>query len=235
MKRFSRTKRVFSVVCCVLLLAGLCFAAGTKRVEKIDVVYNDVKIVVDGKTIDPKDANGNPVEPFIYNGTTYLPVRAVGEAVGKEVKWDSVTKTVYLGEEISTDDWISQCSPYSYSDRSGKVTTVFDVDNRYVMGGKEYTRGFVFEATNNGSFTLSNLNGIYDTLKVTAGHIDNSAHSDIYVNIYLDGVHSTSYEIEWDALPKELEIPLNGALQLKIEVVGTDMYSHLGMFNGKFE
>ncbi len=62
-----------------------------------NVTYRDIKIVVDGNEIIPTDANGNPVEPFIIDGTTYLPVRAVANAFGKEVGWDDATNTVYLG------------------------------------------------------------------------------------------------------------------------------------------
>lgn len=64
--------------------------------EMLEAVYSNIKIIIDGTEIVPKDANGNAVEPFIYNGTTYLPVRAVGEALGKAVEWDGKTNTVYL-------------------------------------------------------------------------------------------------------------------------------------------
>ena len=50
--------------------------------------YNNIKISLNGQTITPKDANGNTVEPFAISGTTYLPVRAVGEALGLDVDWD---------------------------------------------------------------------------------------------------------------------------------------------------
>lgn len=40
------------------------------------------------------------VEPFIYNGTTYLPVRAVAEALGEKVEYDKNSSTVYIGEKI---------------------------------------------------------------------------------------------------------------------------------------
>lgn len=58
-------------------------------------------IYVDDARLDARDANGNPVEVFIYNGTTYLPVRAVGEAVGKAVQWESKTSSVYIGQHKS--------------------------------------------------------------------------------------------------------------------------------------
>lgn len=70
---------------------------GKNSDESIDIAYRDVKISVDGTLIDPKDAAGNPVEPFIYNGTTYLPVRAVSQALGKTVEWNAKKNTVQVG------------------------------------------------------------------------------------------------------------------------------------------
>lgn len=49
-------------------------------------------------TITPKDTNGKVVEPFIVDGTTYLPIRAVSEALGKDVYWNGQTNTVYINE-----------------------------------------------------------------------------------------------------------------------------------------
>ena len=63
---------------------GALAASGTRTLE---VTYKDIKLVIDGQEIVPKDAAGNVVEPFQANGTTYLPVRAIGEALGKEVTW----------------------------------------------------------------------------------------------------------------------------------------------------
>jgi len=79
-----------------LLFAVVVFAKSGS--ETIEVIYDNISIYLDGVKIEPKDANGKTVEPFIYNGTTYLPVRAIGEAIGKKVSWDDATKSVYLGE-----------------------------------------------------------------------------------------------------------------------------------------
>jgi hypothetical protein len=49
--------------------------------------------------IQPKDANGKVVEPFISDGTTYLPVRAVCQALGKDIIWDGDTNSVYIGKK----------------------------------------------------------------------------------------------------------------------------------------
>ena len=54
------------------------------------VAQTSIPVTVDGKQLVTEK------EPFIYDGTTYLPVRAVGEAVGKTVGWDGKTNTVTL-------------------------------------------------------------------------------------------------------------------------------------------
>ncbi|MDR2771561.1 MAG: copper amine oxidase N-terminal domain-containing protein [Clostridiales Family XIII bacterium] len=59
--------------------------------------FASIRIFVDGKQVDPRDATGTSVEPFIINGTTYLPIRAVAEALGMEVSWDNAAKSVYIG------------------------------------------------------------------------------------------------------------------------------------------
>ena len=80
----------------IVLTSGIAIASNTTTLY--DVMTSGIKIFVDGQKINPKDVNGNKVEPFIYNGTTYLPVRAVADALGKAVYWDGPNYTVYLGQ-----------------------------------------------------------------------------------------------------------------------------------------
>lgn len=93
-------KRVQGLIVGVLIGAivtgGGVIAANTTTLY--NVITNGVKIVIDGQKLNPTDANGNKVEPIIYNGTTYLPVRAVANAIGKAVYWDGPNYTVYLGD-----------------------------------------------------------------------------------------------------------------------------------------
>ena len=79
------------------LLSTMVFA--TPIEDTITAFYNDIKVYVDGSLIKPKDADGNIVEPFIYDGTTYLPLRAISQALGKEVDWDSKNNIVYIGKK----------------------------------------------------------------------------------------------------------------------------------------
>lgn len=58
--------------------------------DKIDVLRNDIKVVVNGKEI--------AADNFLYNDTTYLPMRAIGEALGEKVDYDQASNTAYIGE-----------------------------------------------------------------------------------------------------------------------------------------
>ncbi len=77
-----------------LVTGGAAFA--TVATKQADLYYRDIKIVVDGSEVTPTDANGNSTEPFIIEGTTYLPVRALANALGMEVSWDEETSTVIV-------------------------------------------------------------------------------------------------------------------------------------------
>jgi|GEM_PF-4627022 len=67
--------------------------------KTIQINYRDIKIMVNGLEVIPTDVNGVYVEPFLYNGTTFLPVRAVSQAIGYSIGWDAATSTVSLTEQ----------------------------------------------------------------------------------------------------------------------------------------
>lgn len=80
---------------------GTAIAASKGELMNIRVVQGGIKLFVDGKLSVPKDAQGKTVEPFIYDGTTYLPLRAVSDVLTnstKPVKWDSASSSVYIGQ-----------------------------------------------------------------------------------------------------------------------------------------
>ena len=56
----------------------------------------DFTIVIDGEKQTFKDVNGKTVYPLLYEGSTYLPLRAIGNLMGKTVSWDGETYTASL-------------------------------------------------------------------------------------------------------------------------------------------
>ena len=53
-------------------------------------------IIIDGVKRTFYDVNGKVCDPALYNGSIYLPIRAIGEIMGKNVSWNGATSTVYL-------------------------------------------------------------------------------------------------------------------------------------------
>ena len=99
MKNNNRSRLLVFVLAAVLFVAAAvptCAAVMTAR--NIDV-YTGVRIMVDGRELYPTDVKGNELESFIYQGTTYVPLRAVSEAVGAEVRWGAEDKIVYINTE----------------------------------------------------------------------------------------------------------------------------------------
>lgn len=85
------------------------YGAGTKRT--IEVSERQVNVVIDGQRMEG--------EPFVYHGTTYVPARAVGEALGKEVGWDESTQSVFLGAKINDNQgYRGTKTPYPFTKAS---------------------------------------------------------------------------------------------------------------------
>ena len=91
-------KKFFGLFLSLLLVVSLAanVYAATETRKTAELIIRDIKIILNGKAIQPKDATGKEVEPFIIDGTTYLPVRAVANALGLDVGWDDATSTVTL-------------------------------------------------------------------------------------------------------------------------------------------
>lgn len=83
-----------AIAALVLGLAVPALAATGSRTVRID--YSDIKLVVNGETMTLRDQNGSRVEPFTLDGSAYLPVRALGDALGMDVSWNSATQTITM-------------------------------------------------------------------------------------------------------------------------------------------
>lgn len=124
-----KMKVISLVLVLVVVLTTTVFATVGSRTAEL--FYNNIKVMINGKEVVPTDANGNTIEPFIIEGTTYLPVRGVASALGLNVGWDAATSTVLLdnpgvfqgGVKVYEDKYVTiefaGCSmekPYEWSD-----------------------------------------------------------------------------------------------------------------------
>jgi hypothetical protein len=81
----------------VVLVGGLAAMASSLRPRMIEV-FEGVAIRIDGTLLQSEQA------PFIHEGRTYLPLRAVAEALGARVGYDSASNTVLLtSPQVASD------------------------------------------------------------------------------------------------------------------------------------
>lgn len=89
-------KELKGFVCGVVLTALLsCGVSAAGVWDNISVLKNDIKVVVNGSEVT--------ADNFVYEDTTYLPLRAVSEALNQPVNYDEITNTAYIGERKDSD------------------------------------------------------------------------------------------------------------------------------------
>ena len=89
-------KRMISVVVVFALLITSALAASSYQTITVD--YN-INLEINGGTPELTDADGNQVKPFVHNGTTYVPIRAVAEEMGAYVGYDANTRTAIIFQD----------------------------------------------------------------------------------------------------------------------------------------
>lgn len=207
--RKKRSVKKFLAVFGALLVLSAALPVQAALAGKTIEVFTGVTIYVDGVEMKPTDANGKEVETFIYNGTTYVPLRAVSQSLGKAVNYDSNSKSVYIGAAPGVKQYLlSVCPPYQKSD--------FNTPATISMAGQKYANGCIV-----GRFALFNLNGQYNSLSFDVGHIDGDYMYEGTFNIYLDNELAFSLDLEPNMMPTHYDVPLHGALQMKFEGGGS--------------
>ena len=210
MKKLHKARHFLAGAVAMALVMCLPLTARAALTSRTIEVLQGVDIYVDGVKMEPTDANGKPVETFVYNGTTYVPLRAVSQYLGKAVSWDGENQRAYIGEKPGEKQYLLDvCPPYA---TDGKY---YNAPPTITMAGEMYTHGFY-----TAGYALFNLNGQYDTLSFDLGHVDETAMEDTTFTIYLDGQVALSLELSAEMLPEHYELPLHNALQMKVECGG---------------
>lgn len=191
-----------------LLLSLMVVPGFAATVAKTITVYTGITLYYDGVEITPTDANGKRVEPLLYNGTTYLPVRAVSNLFDEDINWDGATQSVYIGDMPGLKTYLGvDVKPYAKDAYYDKPT--------FTMDGKTYMNGFELDG-----YAIFNLDGQYDWLEFDIGHTGAVRYEKEAV-IYLDGSIVQSISLAPEEMVKHVAIPLNGAMQLKIDTPKT--------------
>lgn len=212
MRKYQKAKGfVFGFVTCALLSNSFVIGHSESISKQLTAVYNGIKLVVNGQTVVPKDSNGNEVEPFVVNGTTYLPVRAISQALGQSVSWEGTTSTVYIGanKQIAQPTiWLKDMKTMAGNLHNG-TTEIYD------NLGKSYNN---YVKMSNSSLTYA-LNGQYSkftgTLILSEG--GKNSYTSKRLKVFLDDkLVYTSSNLTSGSFPIDYDIDVKGALKMQL-------------------
>ena len=186
MKRRYGMNKPFKIAATTVTLAALAvssFAAGTLVTINVDP---SIKILINGEEFKPKDANGNDVMTFTYQGTTYAPLRALAEAYGLEVGYDAARKMATVGEVKPLTSDQTALAIYSSYD-SGNYKVGVDIPaGKYVLipNQSDASAYFSYSTDPNGNDIIENDN------------FEGNSIIEIKNNEYLDLSRCTAYPID---------------------------------------
>ena len=99
----KKSPRILGAALAIVLALSMSVPAGATLAAKSIQVNSGISVYLNDGKLVPTDVNGKTVDVFSSNGTTYLPLRALSQALGKSVAWDGTTGTVHVGG-YSVDD-----------------------------------------------------------------------------------------------------------------------------------
>jgi hypothetical protein len=174
---------------------------------------DDIKVYLDDEEIELKDANGGTVKPFIIDGTTFIPLRGVSQALGCFVRWDGSAQRVSVYMDTVPPDGVtlSELKPYE-----GNVDTYYELDGAMAeLDGDDYINAMTGRGGWYENNVLFNLDGKYNSMSFYVGHHDN-ADEDDSLTFIVDGKIVEKYDLSVNSEGEDITIPLNHGLQLKI-------------------
>lgn len=198
-----------AITASLFLTATPAFAA---MVGKTIQVATGVNIYVDDQKLI-KDRKGNNAEGFIYNGTTYLPLRAVADAVDKTVQWDGKTSSVYLGKHTSTEPAAYLQDVDCLTGREIKTRTLQDNLGNYRTN-----------CTTVGFKNTYLANGKYSAISGTLFYPKN-ANTGCFGVIQIFGDDKLLYEgrVGYGETPVDFKVDLTGVLNLRVNFIEEDI------------
>ena len=200
----------------ILALALVLGVAAVARPEitwkKIDVAYGGYKVYVDGVLFEARGTKGEILEPFNFDGWIYAPFEHIAKALGKSVRWDGDTHSLYINNPKPIQVTLKLKDAKNIGNSFTKNINIFD---NY---GNRYDDTCSFSATNNNKTAEYLLDQKYTefrgTFFILSGDGANQTHS---FRVEADGnVIYTSPILDKTSAPVKFNINISGYNHIKI-------------------
>ncbi|ANS75909.1 hypothetical protein AWM70_16040 [Paenibacillus yonginensis] len=167
-----------------LMVAGMTFSgaagvyAGT-HLQKITAYLNsNISFNLNGTTFVPKDADGSKLLPVVYQDRTYLPVRALSEALNTPVYYDSKTGVITIGSSsggpgstpASPEAWVKIVYTAAQTEAISQAFAAFD-GYEAAYAPQQMLKGDLFR---NAVQTDDGVNLVFDNMTINVSPRDYS-------------------------------------------------------------
>ncbi|MDD3363720.1 MAG: stalk domain-containing protein, partial [Syntrophomonas sp.] len=93
-KKGVRSSFIFGIIVVLSLLMGQSY---TWAAETANIEAQHIQVFINGEnSTDKLSTKGG--QPYLYNGHTYLPIRAIAEQLGIPVLWVPESNSIYIGD-----------------------------------------------------------------------------------------------------------------------------------------
>ncbi len=203
---------------CIFLMgavAGVIAAENDLNIKA--VLSNSIKLKLNGQDWTPQDpATGTYYKPIVYNGRSYLPVRAVVEAVGLPVDYDSAANTIWIGGK---NDVLTINDTAHYEDYYGTILTTDTA--KLATPDAAYRWGVTNDKDLNMQYFTFYLKPGEKYQKFRASFfVDGSSKADLVMNIRkdtYDGQVIKSLTLKPGETIKDVDVEIGGVNRLCIE------------------
>ena len=151
MKKFNGKSFLMGLLIGALVCSSIAVAFAATYTKNLEAYYRDIQVYLDDKPMGYTASNGAYAEPFIVDGTTYIPLRLFSEKLGQQVLWEESTNSIYIGKHGASGETIAdiknkvfnyaianQVYPnengYRFERRSAQMDVVMDKDVACVIG-----------------------------------------------------------------------------------------------------
>lgn len=225
---------------CMAVVATGAVTAFASNYVNINASMGGIKCFWDGVEMNMKNANGDVVEPIRYNGTTYVPLRAVGNIVSKEVAYDPATEAVYIGkkpigETLSLKDMRSRITNSGSTGYYENGTFKLKIDEYKYDNCLRNTRwvdsGNVFAL--DGQFSELSAKAVMPYEKVGS----NATGTIEFYGVSNDGAEEVlleKVELKQTDDPEDVTVDLTGEVNLKIVIISDNDSAAVMLYNVNF-
>lgn len=109
----------------IVMLSNIISYGANEQVEAI--LSHEISIVFNNELKQFSDVNGTKVYPILYQGTTYLPIRAISALFDTAVEWDGSNNSIYLGKGELSSNTVKTITSFT-SGNNETVSTLLNKD-----------------------------------------------------------------------------------------------------------